>query len=663
MSVYNCISSAFTRRIPIIAMTVLLSASARADVKPAAVFTDHMILQRDAPIPIWGTAYPGEKISVSFRKQKVTTKAGSNGRWMVALQPELAGGPFTLAISGRNNVSFSDVLVGEVWVCSGQSNMEFPLKSAMNAETEISAADYPMIRQLTVPRHISMVPLNDMEATEWKPCSPQTAGSFSAVAYFFAKQLWEELKIPVGLIHSSWGGTNIETWTSREALAKHPDFAPLNSAPKTFAAINLAKREKILDVVRKFQGDLNSSDKNKWQEQHYNDVSWGTLITPQFWESQGLPDFDGTVWYRKRFKVSAADAGKEAVLELGKVDDSDITWINGVKLGESLNMYQVSRMYKVPAGLLKPGENTIAVKVNDTGVGGGIYSTSDSMQIITAGKARIPLSGQWKAKVDTGSIAFVTGGPNVYPSLLFNAMLNPIIPYTIRGAIWYQGESNVDRAEQYRSEFPLMISDWRQRWGLGDFPFYFVQLSSFDPRHTDALKEAKWAELREAQTEALKLPNTGMAVTTDIGNVQDVHPTNKQDVGLRLALQALHGTYGKKIVYQGPAFRSASIEDKTMVVSFDTGGSDIVIRNKYDYVKGFQLAGSDRKFHWAQGRLQNGKIILTSDSVPQPVYVRYNWANDAIEGNVFNSEELPAAPFRNDELPFLTQGNKYNLAH
>ncbi|HMI63183.1 MAG TPA: sialate O-acetylesterase, partial [Puia sp.] len=416
---------------------------ALADVKLPQLFADNMVLQRNAPITIWGWAEAGEKITIHLHQQRKSVRADKEGNWQVKLDWEQAGGPYELSVNGKNQIVLKGVLVGEVWICSGQSNMEFALKNALNAAEEIKAACYPQIRSFTVPKNTSFTPCKDVKASSWQVCTPETAGNFSAVAYFFARRLQETLKVPIGLIHTSWGGTNMETWTSREALLTRQDFEDLKTVgPSSLVVIRKLRIEKTLDKIRTFQqGNISADDAFKWKETDYDDHTWVRIKVPGFWESQGLPDFDGVVWYRKEVNLTAEQVQKGILLELGMVDDQDETYVNGEKVGATY-YHQAPRKYKIPAGLLKEGRNIIAVRVMDTGAGGGIYGDDDSIRLVVDGKSILPLAGEWRTRVDTGAIRHGYEGPNSYPSLLFNAMISPLIPYTIRGAIWYQGESN-----------------------------------------------------------------------------------------------------------------------------------------------------------------------------------------------------------------------------
>lgn len=635
-----------------------------ADVTLPNFFGNNMVLQRDKPIPVWGWASPKEKIIVQFDHQTKTIKADKAGKWMIKLDNENAGGPYVLAIKGKNTITFSNVMVGEVWICSGQSNMEMPIAGwgkINNYEKEIAAANYPMIRHIKVPNTVSSTPQDNIPKADWKICSPETAGDFTAAGYFFARELFNKLNIPIGLINTSWGGTMVETWTSRQAFENSDEFKDMIAGMPSLNLDSMAKvkKEESLKRIESLQGSMNNIDVATWKEFSTNDNAWPLMQLPNLWETQQLGDMDGIVWFRKTINLSSDDAGKAATLELAMIDDNDVTYVNGNEVG-STNSYNAKRNYSIRAGVLKEANNVIAVRVDDTGGYGGIYGDSADMKL-TIGNHTIPLSGEWHFKVEkiTGGSASI--GPNSYPTLLFNAMLNPLIPYAFRGVIWYQGEANAGRAYQYRKAFPLMITDWRKRWNNGDFPFYFVQLASFNAANGNSNNGSTWAELREAQAKTLSLPNTGMAVITDIGDSSNIHPKDKQDVGKRLAAIALHNVYGENIVYNGPVYTSLKTEGNKAIISFTDIGNGLAVHDKYGYIKGFEIAGADKKFHYAQAYISGNTVIVYNDAVTAPVAVRYGWADDNLEDNLFNMEGFPAAPFRTDDWKGITENVKYEL--
>ena len=650
------------RKLLILPVILLICFFANANVTLPKIFGDNMVLQCNKPIPVWGWAGAKEKIVVQFNNQTKNIKADKNGKWMVKLDEESAGGPFVLVIKGKNTITIKDVLVGEVWICSGQSNMEFSVRGAINADKDIASANYPMIHHFAVPKDVSAMPKNDITGGEWKVCSPQTVGDFTAVGFFFARELYNELKIPIGLIHTSWGGTHSETWTSHEAFENNDEFKTMIAGMPSLNLDSLGKvkaeamKKKLASIPGSFE---ENADATTWKNDSFDDSKWLQMKLPSLWESRGLEGLDGFVWFRKSIEISAADAGKAATLELAMIDDNDITYVNGTKVG-STNAYNAKRKYNIPAGVLKAGKNSIAVRVDDTGGGGGIYGEENDVKITIENKVQ-PLAGDWQYKIESVMKGNSSVGPNDYPTLLFNAMLNPLIPYAIEGAIWYQGESNAGRAYQYRKAFPLMITDWRKHWNQGDFPFYFVQLASFNSANGNSKNGSTWGELREAQTMTLSLPNTGMAVTTDIGTANDIHPRNKQDVGKRLATIALHNVYGKNIEYSGPMYQSMKVEGNKIIVSFTHTGSGMMAKDKYGYVKGFEIAGNDQQFHYAKAMIEGDHLVVFSDEVSNPFAVRFGWTDDAGEDNLFNKEGFPASPFRTDNWKGITEKNKFSF--
>jgi len=643
----------------ILFLAVLFSMYSKANVRLPKIFADDMVLQRGTLIPIWGWAAANEKIEVKFHHQVKTTKADKNGKWMVRLAAENAGGPYELSIKGKNRLVLKNVLVGEVWICSGQSNMEFTVREGLNAEKEINEADYPLIRHFRVERDVSSLPLTDIKNGKWEVCNKTTAGNFTAVGYFFAKKLYEELKIPIGLINTSWGGTGSETWTSREAFENSDEFKEmiaempivnLDSISQLFIT-SITKRVEILQGSK-----IRPESVSQFKDSNFDDSLWPELHQPEAWESQELGEFDGVVWLRKTFVLSAEDAQKTGTLELSKIDDEDITYLNGTEVGRN-NLWDAKRKYAVPSGILKEGNNVISIRVVDGGGGGGIYGATADLKL-TVGNTTIPLTGKWKYQVEEVKSDI---SPNSYPSLLFNAMINPLIPFTFQGVLWYQGETNAWRAQQYKKAFPLLINDWRNKWQQGNFPFYFVQLSSFNETNGNSNNGSMWAELREAQTQTLRLPNTGMCVTTDIGDPIDIHPKNKQEVGKRLAAIALKNTYGKNIVSAGPTFKSMEIQGNKIVVSFENTGSGLSTPDKYGYLKGFEIAGEDRVFYYAKAIILNDQVIMYAENVAKPAAIHFGWADDASDNNLYNKEGFPAVPFRTDHWKNVTEHINYRI--
>jgi sialate O-acetylesterase len=638
-------------------------AHAYGNVKLPRIFTDNMVLQRNKPLQVWGWADAGESVTVQLNKQSKKVKADKTGKWTATLAAEAAGGPYEMTVKGKNSLTIKNILVGEVWVCSGQSNMEWPLSAAKNATLEIQSANFPEIRQFLVQKAIASIPQADVAGGDWKSCTPETAGNFTAVGYFFARDLYNKLHVPIGLIHTSWGGTHSETWTSREAFEQSAEFKSMIGALPKIDLESYAADRKARNVAKLKEMNIivPATNVTAWKDAGLDDQSWPTMSVPGVWENQRLDGFDGVVWFRRTFTVSDADAGKDAVLSLGAIDDIDETFINGTSVGKTAG-YDQKRTYRIPAGLLKAGKNVIAVRVEDTGGGGGLWDEPGALSLTAASEARIALAGPWKFNVERVADGGGSVGPNSFPTLLFNAMLNPLIPYTIAGAIWYQGESNAGRAYQYRTAFPLMIKDWRSRWGQGDFPFYFVQLAAYEAaRGANPQGTSAWAELREAQRMTLSLPNTGMAVTTDVGEAYDIHPRNKQDVGKRLAAIALSKLYAQGTVASGPSYQSVRFDGNKAFVTFTEMGGGLVIQDKYGYLRGFEVAGEDKKFHYAKAWLQGNEVVVASDEVAKPVAVRFGWSDNPWDDNLYNKEGLPASPFRTDTWKGVTEGQVFTI--
>ncbi|WMI68291.1 sialate O-acetylesterase [Mangrovimonas sp. YM274] len=639
---------------------LLLGIFGYAKVEMPLLFADDMVLQRNKPIPVWGWADANEKIEVSFNGQKVKTKADKDGKWSLELKAEKAGGPFTMTIKGKNTIQIKNILVGEVWICSGQSNMEFAVSGVTNAEQEMNDADYPKIRQFLVAQDMSAQPKSHLKQGAWTISNKEDVANFTAVGFFFAKKLYQELNVPIGLINTTWGGTCVETWTSEEGLANSDEFRKLMAGLPNLDLEGLIKEQRaaISKKIETIQGGTLSEEALQTvMEEGFNDSNWPVMNIPGLWENQQLPNMDGVVWFRKTFTVPENLAGKPFILHLAKVDDVDVTYVNGVEVGTT-GQYDLSRKYSVAKGILKAGPNVIAVKVTDYVGGGGIYGAASDLKL-TIGDTDISLAGPWKFNVVDVRYEF---SPNNHPSLLYNAMVNPLIPYSFQGVIWYQGEANVSRAVQYKTSFPLMINDWRKQWGQGEFPFYFVQLSSFNEFNGNSNNGSPWAELREAQAyTAQTVPNTAMCVTTDIGIATDIHPTNKQDVGKRLAAIAMHNVYKEDVVWQSPIYNAMEVKGNQVVVSFDNIGSGLMTPDKYGYVKGFEVAGKDQEFHYAKAFIKDNKVIVYSDKVSSPIAVRFGWADDAGDCNLYNEEGFPASPFRSDTWKTITAEGAYEV--
>ena len=624
--------------------------AAHAEVAPNPLFADHAVLQQGMTVPVWGTAEPGEVVTVEIAGQTVSTATGADRKWLVRLAPLKAGGPLQLTISGRNKVVLSDILVGEVWVCGGQSNMERQLglrtgqQPIADWEREVAAADHPQLRHFGVAQTKSFTPLASVKG-QWDVCTPETVKDFTAVGYFFGRDLHLARHVPVGLIHSSWGGTPAEAWTSEAGLRTLPDFATTSEQLKlAIANPGAARRQCEAQLEDWFLAhDAGSAAGRSWSDPALDSGSWKTMTLPTLWEDAGEPELNGVVWFRKTFDLPAGVVLTEAELQLGMVDDIDTTWVNGVKVGFTAG-YNLVRKYAVPASVFKPGRNVIAVRVLDTGGGGGIWG-DEKLQLVFHDKASRPpiaLSGPWRYRIgmnlqDAPWPPTGCSGDVSTPTVLYNGMIAPLAPYAIRGVVWYQGESNVRREEQYRTLFPALIADWRRTWGQGEFPFLFVQIAP----HRDMTPEIREAQLFSWQ----RTPNTAMAVTMDCGDANDIHPAHKQPVGARLALAARVLAYGERREYSGPVFDSMTVRGGRAMLRFGHLGGGLVAKG--GPLKGFAIAGPDKVFHPARAEIRGQTVVVTSDAAPQPVAVRYGWAN-VPEGNLFNKAGLPASPFRTD---------------
>jgi len=648
----------------LLAVTAITGAAleASAEVKLPTFFTDNMVLQQKATVPFWGESNASSvKVTTSWDNKTYTVKT-KGGDWQVSLKTPVYGGPYTITINDGDVVQLKNILIGEVWLCSGQSNMEMPLEGwgkVLNYADEIKNANYPQIRLLQAEHIESAVQLDELKVQHggWQVCSPQTIADFSSTAYFFARKIYKEKNIPIGLVHSSWGGTVIEAWTSAEALRTIHDFDAVLDGMKDEES-RKAQEQKFAVDMKAWDQNMQKADmgmkegKAIWADPAFNDAQWATISVPSFFENKGLPDFDGVVWYRKTIELS--DISGDALLEY-YADDNDNLYVNGTEIG-STSGYNVLRKYIIPANVLKVGENVITIRVQDTGSGGGLYGP-DNIALMVAGKA-YPLAGDWKFApgVNVKNLPPMPYIPQAQnrPTAIYNAMIHPLLKYKFAGAIWYQGESNADRAEQYKTLFPLMINDWRQKLGDKNLPFYYVQLANFmqsKPQPSDAT----WAELREAQTMALKLPNTGMIVATDIGDAEDIHPKNKQEIGERLARIALAKNYGVKIPYSGPLYKSFAKTGNAITIEFNF--NDGIKPANGLTLKGFAIAGEDKVFHWAEAKVVGNKVLVSAPMVANPVAVRYNWADNP-DGNLINASGLPASSFRTDTWLGITSGKK-----
>ncbi|MDB9842735.1 sialate O-acetylesterase [Polaribacter sp.] len=643
--------------------------SVKSPLKLNALFSDHMVLQQSTNVSFWGTCSPNETLSLTGSwGGKSTMLVDATGDWKLDLETPEAGGPFTVEIETKfHKKSLIDIMIGEVWLASGQSNMEMPLRgwppndAIDNSKEEITKSGYPEIRMFTVERQLSLDPKVTFNG-KWTVSTPETSGGFSASAYFFARRLHKTLNVPIGIIHSSWGGTPIEAWTSAQQVKKTGDF---DLILKTISSVDrqkeasgwFSKRKSIAIPLGDKQWDQLVVYDSEFKQVDYDDSHWNQVYLPGQFDAITKSDFDGVMWFRKT--VHIRDLESDYMLEIEAIDDMDVIYINGNKVGSfaGANYSNSKRVYKVPKTLLNKGANTIAIRAIDVG-GPGTFK--DPMLLISDSGSKISLSGYWNyrtaAEIYKGKL-YLYGTEHLnlkdkaniikvnpkLPTVLFNAMIHPLIPYTIKGVIWYQGEDNVGRAEQYKRLFPGMIGDWREKWNY-DFPFYFVQIAPFQYHRENNTALDQSQKLREAQRITLNTKNTGMVVTMDIGNFNNIHPSNKQAVGDRLAGLALANEYGKQIVASGPLFKNIKRRGEILVVNFDEIGSGLISKGD---LRGFEIAGPDKIYKAAEANIINNMIELYASSVSNPKYARYGWSDKAVPC-LFNLEGLPASSFTSE---------------
>jgi len=631
------------------------------EVRLPYLISDGMVLQRNTKTNIWGWATAGENVVIQFRDNIYTTIAGNDGKWKIVLPSMKEGGPYTMKIDAGNHLVIHNILIGDVWICSGQSNMTIPMERVKEKyPDEIANANYPEIRHFVVTtRYNFNKPEENTPPAKWEPADPKTVLQFTAVGYFFAKKLYEKYHVPIGLINSSVGGPPVESWMSEDALKKFPhylvtaqkfkDSLYVDSIRKTEFAINNAWDDQIR------QNDSGLIGSKPWYDTAYIPEGWSTMKIPGYWNDQGLKGINGVVWFRKEINVPASMTGKAAKLFMGRIIDADYIYVNGSLVGNITYQYP-PRRYEIASALLKPGKNVITIRViNHSGKGG--FAIDKPYYLTTSGES-IDLKGDWQYKLGAEIPPLKTVSINILyrPLGLFNSMIAPLLNYTIKGIIWYQGEGNTDRPYDYHELFAAMITDWRKKWSRpeqeGNFPFIYVQLHNYGETNKEPT-ESNWAELREQQLKTLSAPNTAMAVAIDLGEWNDLHPLNKKDVGERLAVAAQYLAYGNKnIVYSGPLYRSMKIEGNRIIISFKNTGGGLIAKGG-DELKHFAIAGTDKKFVWAKAMIEGDKVIAWNSEIRKPVAVRYAWADNPEDANLYNKEGLPASPFRTDT--FLRQ--------
>lgn len=637
------------------ALGLLATTAALAQVRLPRLVSNGMVLQRDAPVRIWGWAKPGEAVSVAFQGKTYRATTGADSQWRVQLPAMKAGGPYELKIDASNHLVLKDVLLGDVWFCAGQSNMELPMRRVRDKyPQEVATANNPRIRQFDVPmRYDFRGPKNDVTGGSWVSLTPETVLGFSAVGYFFAKEINAKYQVPVGLIKVAVGGSPAEAWLSADALRQFPKYEQQSAPYKDSAAVaGIQQRERA--AVGEWYQRLHQADQGeapgqpKWSSPGYDASAWPTMNVPGYWADQTpLGMVNGVLWFRKEVEVPAAMAGQPGRLELGTLVDADSTYINGQLVGSTAYQYP-PRKYDFGPGVLKAGKNVITVRLISNGGRGGF--TKEKTYQLTAGGQALDLRGSWQYKL--GATTPPTPGTTTFqyqPGGLYNGLVAPALPYVIKGVLWYQGESNVGRPADYYALTSTLVQDLRTHFQQPNLPFLYVQLANINAAKKEP-GESNQALVRDAQRRLLALPRTGMAVITDVGEWNDIHPLDKQTVGHRLALAAEKVAYGDaKVVASGPLYQNMKITGKQATLTFAGVGGGLEAKGGGP-LGGFTIAGADKKFVPAQARIEGNKVVVSSEQVATPVAVRYAWADNPADANLYNKEGLPASTFRTDEF-------------
>ena len=624
---------------------------------PASIFSDGMVLQRNARVPIFGEANPGSKVVVQINGQSARGYANRSGHWEVRLNPLTAGGPYNLYISSEFQRVRRRVMVGEVWLCGGQSNMEWPVTNSARA-TALSSAANPNIRMFQVDRASSPTPRADATGT-WTAANPDRVMRWSAVAYSFALEMYKRLKVPIGLIQTTWGGTKCESWFSSGALSTHELLRPVMETYQEQAGNYPVLMEEFVAYLARWKKEHLKVDPGNtgfglgMADPNTSTQDWNSVSLPAAWEQIEGREVDGAVWYRKEIDLPASWNSNYVWLDLGQISDFDTTYVNNIQVGQTLKR-EVKRSYLVESNVFHPGKNTIAIRVwNQVGEGGMLGPVMRLRKFDRS--ATLNLEGQWKTKnelvIESPPSEELTkpkrpigpGDPNA-PGGLFNGMIAPLVPYAIRGVIWYQGESNLGEADRYRELFPEMIRDWREQWKQKSLPFFYVQLPGFGAPGREPIENPTWAEFRDAQTSALALPETGMAVTIDLGEPGSIHPTRKREVGERLAYMALEQVHGLKSFGACPVLKSHEYIGSKIRLRFVHVMSGFKTTDGQP-IRGFEIAGVDGKWYPATCEPDGVFITVSSQSVTNPLSVRYAWANFP-DTNLVNQVGLPVSRFK-----------------
>jgi sialate O-acetylesterase len=619
------------------------------------LFGDNMVLQRGKANTIWGWSEPGDKITVAIGNKTAYGIAGANKRWEVKIDPPAVGGPYTIKISGLQTVVLNNVMVGDVWLCGGQSNMGLPLRFARTGAEDAKAANFPNIRFFSVVgnpayRH------TDLIGGKWEALTPASADWVSAVAFYFARKVYQETRVPLGLVVDSVGGTPAESWASAEALRPLKDFnVPIAEVERLAAA----GAPPYGNFVMHWYDEYDAGVKGKWASPEFDDSSWKTVTIPGGFTELGVPDQPALVWFRKEITLPNPLPAGMARLYLGSIERMDTAYVNGKEVGGS-SWVENPRVYFL-RDALKPGRNTIAIRVLKTKPDGGFLSKPEVLHLALGDKTTIPLAGEWKAQLSVDArpphpLPIAYENWPVMPTVLYEGMLRPVAPLAIAGALWYQGEQNSPRGYQYRKILPVMAADWRKLFEQGDFPFYIVTLPAFKQRSAVPVSGDEWTETRESQViAASRIPNSCLAETIDTGDPNNIHAADKQPVGERLALCALGNYYGKKVVYAGPAFASAEKLPGAIRIHFTHTDGGLMVKGAK--LEEFSLAGEDHKWHWANARIEGDTVVLTSPDVPHPQEARYAWQSNPA-ATLYNGAGLPAVPFRTDTWPGLTESQR-----
>jgi len=611
---------------------ILISFYSNSQIKLPSLVSNSMVLQRDQVTTLWGWASPAEKIRIQLGSKIIRTQADKQGHWLAQLPAYPAGGPHTIKLTGKNEIVLTDVLFGDVWLCAGQSNMVINMERVKEKyPTDIASANNPLIRNFFIPTAISKVDVQtQLPANSWLPVNPENVLKMGAVSYFFARDLFAKYQVPIGIINSSVGGTPIESWISEAGLKAFPGY--IKDTTKTVAPSATPKKSMDRGLAE------------KWADPNYQPKGWKRYAIPGFWEDQGLKDLNGVVWFRREIDIPAALAGKPAHLFLGRIVDADQVFVNGEQVGNITYQYP-PRRYTVKNGLLKAGKNLVVIRVTNTAGKGGFVP--DKRYEMIVGDQTLDLQGDWNYKVgEVFPPKIEPAAPNQFPpTALYNAMIAPLTSYALKGMVWYQGESNVSKPEDYAKLLPALAEDWRTQWKQPEIPFLYVQLPGFQDR-TFLPTESNWAVLREGQRTSLSIPKSGMAVTLDLGEWNDIHPLTKKPIGERLALAARKLAYGENIVSSGPIYASHQIEGNRIRIHFNETGSGLDINKQdEDVLTYFAIAGKDKKFVWAKAVIEGNQVVVWSDDVPEPKYVRYAWADNPDGANLINREGLPASSF------------------